>query len=172
MKLAMILTLASCAPSNATQTRSGEEPELSWWQWHDKKRATDAAVEEAENDPRGADMLKAVTIIRQSGRPPDIVNLQVGGMIVGSYARPPRVYPRESLAEGFALLEKAAVGGGEGQQVAPQRLRMWFERGVGQAPDQAMKPDPVVAACWLAVEERRPEDPHRCIALRKQRTGK
>lgn len=169
---ATLLALASCAPSDATEPPPSAEAR-SWWEWHDAKGATDDAVLAALNGPQGADYPKAVAIIRSSGRPPSVIDLQLGELIASAYdGSKSAVPPRESLSEGIRLLEKAALGKGEGAQRAPSALQTIFRRGLGTPSNRVMEADPEIAACWLAVEEDRPEDPRRCIALRLKRMRK
>lgn len=167
--LALVLvaaTVTGCGTEQAPKTIDREEGRKAaeWYAWHDAKRATDRLVDEASNLPGGPDCRRVIDIFRASGRPPATIDLEVGGTILGCYAEPPvTTMPRESLADGFDLLERASLAAGEPGDVAPGWLVRWFERGVGKA----LAPQPRLAACWAGVRDKG-ADPRSCIALRKQ----
>jgi hypothetical protein len=156
---APLLVLAAVLPGCSPEA-SGENVD-----WHSSKRATDQIVEEslAAEPP---DYARAITAIERSGRPSATVALESGNLIVAGHREvQPERRPTATLEQGLALLERAASGRGEAADIAPQHLRLWFERGVGSGVYQAMPPRADLARCWGAVEEREQRAPA-CIAMR------
>jgi hypothetical protein len=156
---APLLVLAAVLPGCSPEA-SGENVD-----WHSSKRATDQIVEEslAAEPP---DYARAITAIERSGRPSATVALETGNLIVAGHREvQPERRPAATLEQGLALLERAASGRGEAADIAPQHLRLWFERGVGSGVYQAMPPRADLARCWGAVEEREQRAPA-CIAMR------
>jgi hypothetical protein len=149
------LLLAAC---------SQQQPDRAF-ESHSAKRATDWIVEEALAD-EPPDYDRAITAITRSGRPAGTIALETGNLIVAGHreAQPER-RPSETLDQGLALLERAANGRGEASEIAPQHLRLWFERGIGIGVDAAMVPRPQLARCWAAVEARE-KRAEACIAMR------
>ncbi|MCC2975825.1 hypothetical protein LK533_03935 [Sphingomonas sp. PL-96] len=151
------LLLAACSQQQPDQP----------FESHSAKRATDWIVEEAlANEP--PDYGRAITAIARSGRPAATIALETGNLIVAGHreAQPER-RPAETLDQGLALLERAARSRGEAADIAPQHLRLWFERGVGSGAHAAMAPQPALARCWAAVEVRE-KRPASCIAMRAE----
>lgn len=152
--LALAVVLAGCS------SQSADDPD-----WHSSKRATDLVVEEAlAAEP--PDYARAITAIERSGRPSATVALEAGNLIVAGHREvQPERRPAATLEQGLSLLERAASGRGEAADIAPQHLRLWFERGVGSGVYQAMPPRPELARCWRSVEDRELRAAA-CIAMR------
>ncbi|MBB3910408.1 hypothetical protein [Sphingomonas desiccabilis] len=154
---ALAVVLAGCS------SQSTEEAD-----WHSSKRATDLVVEEALAD-EPPDYARAITAIERSGRPSATVALETGNLIIAGHREvQPERRPAATLEQGLSLLERAASDRGEAADIAPQHLRLWFERGVGSGVYQAMPPRPELARCWGAVEERA-QRAAACIAMRAGR---
>lgn len=135
---------------------------------HSDRVSVEQGVLEAINEPNGGDYARAVAIIRASGRPDGVINFETGQLVVDSFDHPGSRRPTETLQKGLDLMEQAAVASSESRDVAQQRLRMIFERGIG--PTRSAIPiDRVVADCWHKLENGRPGDPARCVALRRER---
>lgn len=71
--------------------------------------------------------------------------------------------PAETLDDGIALLEKAALAN---HQPATSGLAALYFTGLFQGETQLVGKNPALHACWLAVE-RHSQAAHACIALRK-----
>lgn len=141
----------------------------SFQDWHEQKLAADAIVGEALNGPNGADFPKALAALRAADRPASVKDLELGQLIVSYYIDPGRARPPvESLSDGLFLLERAALGDGEGAALAPERLTRIFEAGVGPAGKQVLAPNPQIAACWRNVHAGKSTDRAACT---KMRTG-
>jgi hypothetical protein len=173
--LCVLLTLSGCDDQKRNAATPQEKAYGDWQDWHTAKRAVEMKADELLNAPGGADYPAIIEVYQKSGWPADIIDLYVGATIVGSYEDPkPARRPVQTLSEGFDLMEKSAQSTGEGSVATPQRLRMWFERGVGKSPDYVMPPIPELAACWLKVEKDSYDEKiddkaevNSCIALRK-----
>jgi hypothetical protein len=149
------LLLVACSQQQPDQT----------FESHSAKRATDWIVEEALAD-EPPDYGRAITAIGRSGRPAGTIALETGNLIIAGHRElQTERRPVETLDEGLALLERAANGRGEAAEIAPQHLRLWFERGVGSGVDSAMAPRPQLGRCWAAVEARE-KRAQACIAMR------
>lgn len=130
----IVFTLLACSPiSNRTQqtqatTRSAEAA----FTWHDKKRSVDKAIEDALLAPEGSDYPAALAAVRASDRPAAVKDFEAGNLIVSAADNPRAVKrPVETVEQGIALLEKAALATGEGAANAPGALRTIFTDGVG-----------------------------------------
>jgi hypothetical protein len=172
----IFLLLAGCDTKTSDADNAQTKAYADWQDWHDKKREVEARVDDLAEAPGGVDYPAIIEVYQKSGWPADIVNLRIGAEIIGSYedSRPAR-RPQQSMSQGFDLMEKAALSTGEGRTATPQKLRLWFERGVGKAPNYVMAPIPEIAACWMKVEkdsyDDKIDDPAQvtaCIALRKK----
>jgi hypothetical protein len=171
-----ILLLSACTDGKTNGASSNGKTDAGWLDWHNSKRAVEARIDELTDAPGGPDCPAIIDVYAKSGWPKDIIDLDVGGTIVGCYGNQAiSRRPVQSLSQGFDLMEKAAVTKGEAGLTAPQHLRLWFERGVGKAPNYVMAPIPEVAACWMKVEkdsyDDKIDDPAQvttCIALRKK----
>ncbi|MFZ3484667.1 hypothetical protein [Sphingomonas sp. 3-13AW] len=153
----------TAAPSGCSPDTAAED-----FDWHSSKRATDQIVEEslAAEPP---DYARAITAIERSGRPNATIALETGNLIVAGHREMhPERRPTATLDQGLTLLEQAASGRGEAADIAPQHLRLWFERGVGSGAFRAMAPRADLAHCWRAVEAREQPAPV-CIAMRAAR---
>lgn len=137
-----------------------------WWQWHAEKRDVDIAVDEAVDSD--GDYAKAVEVLRRSDRPADVKQFQIGMLIIGSFDDPRTAPSPDTLETGLRMVEDAATMRGEIGENGPQHLRLIFERGAGSPPD-IIPIDLVVAKCWRAIEDKKADDPARCIALRRER---
>jgi hypothetical protein len=163
----LLLTLTCCR---------GEQRDESFFDWHKEKQAVEIKVQELMDAPDGIDCPAIINIYRTSGWPEDIVKLKVGGTIIGCYDNL-RVSkkPVESVEQGLQLMEQAALSDSEAGQVTPQRLRMFFERSTGTQAG-SLKPNPQLAACWMAAEKitytGKPDKKaaQHCIDLRKHLT--
>jgi len=158
-----LLVVAGCSNGDAAASQ-----EQSWWAWHAEKRDVDRVVDDAISEPGGGDYAKAADAIRSSSRPAAVKQFEIGQLVVGGITRNAGRRPPETLEQGLRMMEDSAVAPGHEPRVAAQQLRILFERGAG-APPHAFPKNAEVAACWLAVEEKRSEDSARCIALRRQR---
>lgn len=168
----IVFTLLACSPiSNRTQqtqatTRSAEAA----FTWHDKKRSVDKAIEDALLAPEGSDYPAALAAVRASDRPAAVKDFEAGNLIVSAADNPRAVKrPVETVEQGIALLEKAALATGEGAANAPGALRTIFTDGVGPPTAHTLAPDLLVAACWLKVSKASAAAQD-CIDLRRQRT--
>lgn len=160
--------ISGCSAGDPTSASHDANDDAAWRSWHADRQSVDRMVETAINEPGGGDYAKAADAIRTSGRPPAVKQFQLGQIIVGANMERARTRPPETLEQGLRMMEDATLAPGEKDQGAVQQLRFLFERGDG-TPPRAFPTDPQVAACWLAVEERRSDDPARCIALRRTR---
>jgi hypothetical protein len=151
---------------------------VSFWNWHGEKREFEEKEQALYDAPRGPDYPVIIALHRNSGRPDDIIAMSVGMAIIGSYEdNKVEKRPKETLEQGFQMLEKlsARADDSEGAVSVNQRLRLWFEQGVGDASNYVMAPIPQLAQCWMKVEEdgydEKIDDPaqiQKCIALRRQ----
>jgi hypothetical protein len=151
---------------------------VSFWNWHGEKREFEEKEQALYDAPGGADYPAIIALHRNSGRPDDIISLSIGMAIIGSYEdNKAAKRPKETLEQGFQMLEKlsARADNSEGSISVDQRLRLSFERGLGDAPNYIMAPIPQLAQCWMKVEEdsydEKIDDPaqiQKCIALRRQ----
>jgi hypothetical protein len=164
----LVLLTPACSGGSVATSGQASDDASSWWQWHAEKRSVDRVVSEAINEPGGGDYAKAADAIRQSNRPPAVKQFQVGMLILGGHMEKSSKRPPETLEEGLKMMEDATIAPGQKSEGAVQQLRFLFERGDGKPPVTFPK-NAEVAACWLAVEEGRSDDPARCIALRRER---
>lgn len=145
---------------------------------HDRAgdQRSEQAMAVALNDGPRPDFARAIAILRASRLPQPAKDLRGGMMVLQSRAVPNAVRSADTLVQGLALVERAALTRGEIGRAAPQQLRLVFERGIGTPPDR-IAPDPAIARCWRALEGRwdgrrvvhAAGDPATCITLRRQR---
>jgi hypothetical protein len=160
--------IGSCSNGDTVTVTQNAEDGGSWEDWHAGKRSVDRVVDAAISETGGGDYAKAADAIRGSSRPPAVKRFELGQLIVGGIMEGAPKRPPENLEQGLRMMEDSTVTAGQKDEGAVQQLRFLFERGDGKPP-HAFPTDPQVAACWLAVEERRSDDPARCIALRRSR---
>ncbi len=178
--ICIVTLLAGCREHEKATDDRPVNSEKAWQSWHSSKRAVEAKVDALTNAPDGQDCPAIIAVYQQSGWPQDIIDLDAGATIVSCHAEAHVARrPLQSMSEGFELMEHAALSKGEGGVSAPQKLRLWFERGAGQAPHYAIAPVPELAACWMQVEtdsydgridNRSQVDA--CIAMRKKLTAR
>jgi hypothetical protein len=174
--ITVLVFLYGCGDQKSSAEVAQAKEYGDWLEWHDAKRDVENKIDELTNAPGGADCPAIIDVYKKSGWPADIIDLDVGGTIVGCYGDPAVARrPLHSMDQGFDMMEKAALSTGEGRTATPQKLRLWFERGVGTAPNFVMAPIPELAECWMKVEkdsyDDKIDDPGQvtsCIALRKQ----
>jgi hypothetical protein len=165
-RLLIPLLLTACSGANAdSQTNASG---IASRDGHAEKLAVDHAIAVAVNEKDGADFTKALEILNQSDRPRSIKDLQGGMMVLNAFEGRVKRRPTEDAMGGIILLERASLADGEAGNVAPQWLRIVFERGKGE-PVQMIVPDKIVADCWRKQENGGEGDPRACIRLRKDR---
>lgn len=173
LRLTLVITGALAASAACTdvapfsQTQMSEEA-ASWWQWHGEQQEIEMAVGNAINEPGGGDYAEAVEIIRRSAQPPAVKRFQVGQLIVEGRLRGSRKPAAETMEQGVRMMEDATLVSGPRDESDVQTLRLLFAQG-GPEPSTNFPTDPEVAACWLAIEQKRAADPARCIALRRRK---
>jgi hypothetical protein len=169
-----MLALCSCEKSSTPESPTATNETFS--SWHDSKRDVEYRIDQLMNAAGGPDYAAIIEIYEKSDWPTSVIDLRVGATIVSSFndERKTKFLP-QSLSQGFERMEKSALSRGESSIVTPHFLRLWFERGVGKAPNYVMAPIPEVAACWMKVEkdsyDDKIDDPAQvttCIALRKK----
>jgi hypothetical protein len=166
--LCMAVAVGGCSNGDTVTVTHNAEDGGSWANWHAEKRSVDRVADAAINQPGGGDYAKAADAIRGSSRPPAVKQFEMGQLIVGGIMDDAPRRPPEDLEQGLRMMEDSNVTAGQKDEGAVQQLRFLFERGDGKPP-HGFPTDPQVAACWLAVEERRSDDPAGCIILRRSR---
>jgi hypothetical protein len=177
--IVLVLVIAACKPAPANPTKEEVDAAVSWYQWHDQKRAVEQKIDKLWDAPGGADCPSIVDAYRASGWPADVIDLKIAGIIISCHTGDPvKGMPNETLTDGIELLEKVTQISGQSQIIAPQRLRLRFERShVGKVPNKRSEQllNPQLAACWMSVEKDsydekidQPEKITECIALRKK----
>src|SRR5688500_16989470 len=86
--------------------------DATWWQQHEDRQQIDLAVSYAINEPNGGEYARAVAITRAANLPTREKSYQVGQLIVDSFAEPGSRRPDETLQQGLAMMEQAAVESG------------------------------------------------------------
>ena len=154
--------LAACTPSHQDNAQLAD-----WQQWHHARRDTDLAVGRALNGGGLPDYPAAIAAIGASDRPRGVKDQEIGSLILASFEEPGAVRrPAQSLDDGLVLLERAAQDGGESSRIAPEYLRLTFQRGLSARSRVVLAPDPMLAACWTRVRAAR-EKPAICIEARR-----
>ncbi len=166
--LCLAVVAGGCSNGDTRTVPQNADDGGTWQISHAENQDVDQTVAAAINEPGGGDYAKAADAIRRSSRPPAVKQFQVGQLIVGGIMEAARKRPPEGLDLGLRMMEDSTMAAGQKDEGAVQQLRFLFERGDGRPPN-AFPADPQVAACWLAIEERRSNDPARCIALRRSR---